>query len=189
VKRLLGIATTVGLLLTIGGAITLAVSQNSEAVFAADRAEIPEPLTFDTHDGRYRIMLLRDPVTPNFGTAEARLLCTVALADGSELSIDTATQATRAESDLGIELGSFDAVAGRTTVACDWKDGGGGRFYYYSVAPSPSVLGIVGVVALVVGLVLLVGGGLLAVRSRMRGLTARRPLSAEGQAAGPPPVV
>jgi hypothetical protein len=136
-------------------------------------------------------MLLRDPVTPNFGNVEAQLLCTVSLADGSTLSIDTATQLTRAESDLGIELGSFDAVAGAATVTCDWKDGGGSRSssYPYSVAPSSSVLGIVGVVALVVGLVLLIGGGLLAVRSRMRGLTARRPLSAEGQAAGPPPGV
>ena len=102
--KLLGVATVIGLVLTVGGAVTLAVAQNSEAIFAADRGEIPDPLTFDASDGRYRITLLRDPLTPEFDNEVARLLCTVDLSDGSQQTIDGAIALTRSESDLGIEI-------------------------------------------------------------------------------------
>lgn len=185
--RFLSVLTVIGLVLTIGGGVTLAVSQNAEAVLAADRAEIPTPLQFDAKDAHYRIMLLRDPLIEDFGGVDAQLLCDIELADGTTQKIDTSRAAIRSESDLGIELGSFDAVAGATTVTCDWRSGIDRGLWFYSVAPSSAGVGIVGIIVLVVGILLLVLGGMFLIRSRTRELTKRRPLSDEGKAAGAPP--
>ncbi|MEO8093525.1 MAG: hypothetical protein ABI632_01200 [Pseudolysinimonas sp.] len=185
----LAILLLAGILLTAGGAITLGVSQNAEVVLAADRAEIPNPLTFDARDSAYRIVLLADPLDAQIPfqlNAEAYFLCDIERSDGSTTTIDTASLSSSAETDLGTELGTFDATAGPTTVTCQWKDDRESHFYFYSVAPTSRVLGIVAAVVLVAGLLMLAIAILLIIRARMHAVTNKRPLSAEGRAAGPP---
>lgn len=185
----LAILLLAGILLTAGGAITLGVSQNAEVVLAADRAEIPDPLQFSARDSAYRIVLLADPLAaqiPFQNGAEAYFLCAVDRADGSTATIDSGNLPSRAETDLGIELGTFDAVAGPTSVTCRWKDDRDSHFYYYSVAPTSPLLGIVAAGALIAGLLALATAILLIIRARMHAVTNRRPLSPEGEAAGPP---
>jgi hypothetical protein len=190
--RALSLLLLVGILLTAGGAITLGVGQNAEVVLAADRAEIPNTLAFSAHDSAYRIVLLADPLDAQIPfqlNAEAYFLCAVERADGSKTTIDTGNLPSRAETDLGIELGTFDAVAGPTNVTCRWKDDRNSHFYYYSVAPTSPVLSILAAAALIAGLLAVTIAVLLIIRARMRAANTRRPLSPEGEAAGRPPAV
>src|SRR4051794_17535292 len=109
----LGILLLAGIVLVAGGAVALGVGQNAEVVLAADRAEIPNTLAFTARDSAYRIVLLADPLAaqiPFQTNAEAYFLCSIERADGSKTTIDTGHLASRAETDLGIELGTFDAV-------------------------------------------------------------------------------
>lgn len=185
----LGVLLLAGIALTAGGGLTLALSQTAQVALAADRAEIPEPLEFEARESRYRILLLADPLAiqiPFQNNAEAYFLCEVALADGSTQTIDTGTQFMRTETDLGIQLGEFDAVAGPATVTCAWKDGRDSQFYYYSVARASSTVTIVGAVVLGVGVIALLIAIRLIIRARTQAVTNRRPLSEEGKAAGPP---
>lgn len=178
-----------GIALTGVGALTLALSQTAQVALAADRAEIPDPLEFDAKDSRYRILLLADPLAiqiPFRNNAEAYFFCDVVRSDGTVETIDTAVQFIRAETDLGIQLGEFEAVAGPTSVTCHWKDDRESQFYYYSVAPTSSIVGIVGGVGLAIGIVALLSAISLTIRARASTITQRRPLSAQGEAAGPP---
>ncbi|MEO6115895.1 MAG: hypothetical protein ABIP33_05875 [Pseudolysinimonas sp.] len=186
----LAILLVVGILLTVGGAVALGVGQNAEVVLAADRAEIPNPLSFSARDSAYRIVLLADPLAaqiPFQNGAEAYFLCSVERADGSSTTIDTANLSSRAETDFGVELGTFDAVAGPTNVTCRWKDDRDSQFYFYSVAPTSRMVSIAATAALIAGLLALTVAVLLIIRARMHAATTRRPLSPEGEAAGPPP--
>lgn len=179
----------VGIVLTAGGGLTLALSQTAQVAFAADRAEIPEPLTFEAKEGRYRILLLADPLaiqTPFQNDAEAYFLCEVARADGTAETIDTGSQFMRTETDLGIQLGEFDAVAGPSSVTCRWKDARDSQFYYYSVAPASSIVTTAGAIVLAIGVTALLPAVWLSFRARAHVVTNKRPLSARGEAAGQP---
>jgi len=150
----------IGLLLGLGGVAVLALSQTAQIAFGADRAEIPDPLAFDSRGSDYRLTLLADPLaiqTPYIGgnNAVAYFLCTIDLADGTTVEVDGGTQLSRIETDLGIEIGQFTAPAGATTATCAWKDGRDSSFYYYSVASSSSIVTVVGTALLVVGLPIL----------------------------------
>jgi hypothetical protein len=185
----LSVLLLVGIALTGGGGLTLALSQTAQVALAADRAEIPDPLEFEARDSRYRILLLADPLAiqiPFQNGAEAYFLCEVVLSDGTIETIDTGTQFMRTETDLGIQLGEFDAVAGPSTVTCRWKDGRASQFYYYSVAPASSIVTIVGGIVLAIGIVALSLAVWLMIRSRTQAVTNKRPLSAAGEAAGAP---
>mgnify|MGYP000334591631 CR=1 FL=1 len=150
----------IGLVLAIGGAATVAISQGTQVAFGADRAEIPEPLTFDAGGGDYQLTLLADPLaiqSPYIGgnNAVAYFLCTIDRSDGTTVEVDGGTQLSRVESDLGIEIGGFSAPAGPTTATCAFKDGRDSSFYYYSVAPKSSIVTTVGIAILVAGIAVL----------------------------------
>jgi len=150
----------IGLVLGVGGAATVAISQGAQIAFGADRAEIPEPLTFEAGGGDYQLTLLADPLaiqSPYIGgnNAVANFVCTIDRSDGTTVEVDGGTQLSRVESDLGIEIGGFSAPAGPTTATCAFKDGRDSSFYYYSVAPKSSIVTNVGIAIVVIGVVLL----------------------------------
>ena len=155
----------IGLILGIGGAVTVAISQGAQVAFGADRAKIPRPLTFDAGGGDYQLTLLADPLaiqSPFIGgnNAVANFLCTVDRSDGTSVEVDGGTQFLRVESDLGTEIGGFSAPAGPTTATCAFKDGRDSSFYYYSVAPKSPIVTTVGIAILIAGVVVL-GLGIL----------------------------
>jgi hypothetical protein len=175
-----GILMVAGILLTAAGGITTAITQTTQVALAADRAEIPDALTFDASASGYRIVLLADPLIlrrPFVNNPQAQFFCDVERADGTTTRIDTGTSAARTETDLGIELGEFDATAGATTVTCRWKDDRETSGYFYSVAPSSSLVGTVALVVLLVGIVTLAAAILLTIRGYLVRLRDVRPIS------------
>jgi hypothetical protein len=174
-----GILMVAGILLTAAGGITTAVTQTTQIALAADRAEIPDPLTFDATASGYRIILLADPLIvrrPFINNPQAQFLCDVERADGTTTQIDTGTSAVRTETDLGIELGEFDATRGSTTVTCHWKDDRESSGYFYSVAPSSSLVETIALVVLIAGLLTLAVAILLTIRGYMVRLRNVRPI-------------
>jgi hypothetical protein len=179
-RSALAVAILVGLVLTVGGGITLAVSQNAQIALAADRAEIPDPLNFEARDSHYRVVLLADPLRlhkPFVNNPEAQFLCTVDHADDTTTTFDTGTLSSRLETDLGTELGAFDTVAGTTSVTCRWKDDRESSSYYYSVARSSPTVSIIGGAALAAGICVLGVAILAGIRARMRAITNKRPIA------------
>lgn len=169
VRRFLAVARAgviAGGLLTVLGAGTLVVSGFSEAAFASDRAEMGDRLEFESTGATYRLLLLADPLDlriPFFTNPEAQILCTAALADGTEAEVDGARALTRTETDAGVEIGQFTAPAGATTVTCALKNDDESVGWFYSVASTSAWLGWAATAALVVGILLLIGAGLMQV--------------------------
>jgi hypothetical protein len=181
--RIGGILMVVGILMTAAGAIATAVGQTAQITLAADRAEIPDPLEFDAKDGGYRIILLADPLAvhnPFVNNPEAQFFCDVERADGTTAQIDTGSTFIRSATDLGTELGEFDAVAGPTTVTCHWKDDRESHRYFYSVAPSSSIVEVVALIVLIAGLLTLGLAILLTIRGYLIRLRNVRPLPRSG---------
>lgn len=169
VKRFLAVARAgviAGVVLTVVGAGALVVSGFSEAAFASDRGEMGDRLEFESTGATYRLLLLADPLNlrvPFFDNPEAQILCTAALADGTEIEIDGARALTRTETDAGVEIGQFAAPAGPTTVTCVLKSDDESVAWFYSVASTSAWLGWAATAALVVGILLLIGAGVMQV--------------------------
>lgn len=169
VRRFLAVARAgliAGAVLTVVGAGALVVSGFSEAAFASDRAEIGDRLEFESTGATYRLLLLADPLNlriPFFANPEAQIRCTATLADGSEVAIDGARALTRTETDAGVEIGQFTAPAGATTVTCALKNDDESAGWFYSVASTSAWLGWAATAALVVGILMLIGGGAMQV--------------------------
>lgn len=151
---------TAGVAVTIVGSLLLVGNQAMQVLAAEDRASVPSPLRFEAEEGSYVVLLL--PTTVSGGTIAgdpvAQLTCDVALADGTTALLRGSRQSSSVETSAGETVGSFDAVAGPTTVTCDFTGSPDVFGYFVAVAPQRNVLNVVGVVALVSGILALVAG-------------------------------
>ena len=149
------IVATIGLVALIGGAIATAISRTSSSVDPIAEARTPGTATFEAEAQEYDILLVRAR-GDSARTAES-ITCEVTLADGSTVAVDGSVQATSEEVGNIETVGSFDAVAGPTSVFCD-ADGGDNRF----VIDEESTLEKVGFIVLIGGVVvLLMGAGMI----------------------------
>ena len=161
--RIGGLLFTVGLLATLAGALALWLSSVRQAIFAADRAEIPHALELTGKGGEYTLLLLPNPLpqTPYLGNVEAYLRCDVLRPDATTETIDCSRQAIGGETDAGTELGHFVTTAGTTRVTCHFENNRPSSGYYYSAAATSLWYRGAALTLLIGGLVALCGGILL----------------------------
>lgn len=162
--------TLLGVVGLVVGGFVLAGNQAAQVLAAADRAQVPDPLRFEAEDARYTVILLPSPLGVGVpGDAVAGLACDVVRADGSTVRIRGSRQGLSVETGVGATVGSFDAVAGPTTVTCDFVVGSNSSGYFVSVAeqrPGVTAIGLVGMVG--GGLVLALGIVLTVLGARSR---------------------
>lgn len=153
-----------GLAVTIVAGLLLAGNQAVQVLAAEDRATVPDPLTFQAQDSAYVVLLLPTTIgIPFMGNPIAELTCDVNLADGATAVLRGARQATLIETSLGETVGSFDAVAGPTTVTCDFSGSPDTSGYFVAVAAQRSALNLVGIAGLAIGVVAMIVGAVLIV--------------------------
>lgn len=112
-----------GVALTIVGSLLLFGNQAVQVLAAEDRASVSTPLRFEAEEGSYVVLLLPTTVSGGLiGNPVAQLTCDVALADGTTALLRGSRQSSSIETSAGETVGSFDAVAGSTTVTCDFTD-------------------------------------------------------------------
>jgi hypothetical protein len=154
------IMIAVGALTLIVGAATAWLAQTTHVAFAADRAEIPHPLRFDS-GGRHELLLLADPAVlrrPYRADAIAQMSCVVDKPDGTRQTIDLSYAATRTESGVGEQMAAFETPAGGTTVVCDFDDHQKSSNYFYVVARARKSVALAAIALFAGGLVLLFAG-------------------------------
>jgi len=153
-----------GVALTIVGSLLLFGNQAVQVLAAEDRASVSTPLRFEAEEGSYVVLLLPTTVSGGLmGNPVAQLTCDVALADGTTALLRGSRQSSSIETSAGETVGSFDAVAGSTTVTCDFKGSPDTFGYFVAVAPQRNALNVVGVVALVGGILAMLAGVILIV--------------------------
>ena len=165
-----------GLVLTVVAALLLSGNQAIQVAAADDRASVPDPLQFEAQDGTYVILLLPTTIgIPALPNPIAELTCDVELADGEEAVVDGSRQASSLETSVGETVGTFDAVAGPTTVICDFRGSPDTSGYFVAVAEQRSALNLIGIVGLVAGiLAMCIGAGLIFIG--VRGRTVIQPI-------------
>lgn len=152
----------VGVALFIAGMLLFTVLGAAEILGAVDRAAVGTPITFEAEDRTYAVVFIRGELDEsNYRErAVANMRCDVTTADGASLTVDGSSQAVASETDFGSSVGTFDAVAGPTTVRCDFVRDPGGLLQNYAVAPERQGAKIASWVLLGLGaLVTLVGVG------------------------------
>jgi len=143
--------------------ITTAVASTVDPVA---EARTPEAIKFDAHAGEYDLYAVRK--RGRVGKSErslgssANFECTVTLANGRTIEIDGSVQAVSEESANTQSIGSFTAVAGETTVACD--AGRDGEAYIVDEASTAKQAGfyatVVGAVLMLISAAAIVAGAL-----------------------------
>jgi hypothetical protein len=100
-------------------------------------AEVGTPITFDAEDRSYVVVFIRGEFDDAFyrEKAVANMRCDVTSADGVSVTVDGSSQGVASDTDFGSSVGTFDAVAGPTTVACAFVRDPGGLLQNYAVAP------------------------------------------------------
>ncbi|WP_445147838.1 hypothetical protein [Baekduia sp. Peel2402] len=154
------IMIAVGALILAIGAATAWLAQTTHVAFAADRAEIPHPLRFDS-GGRHELLLLADPAVlrrPYQANAIAQMSCVVDKPDGTRQTIDLSYAATRTESSVGEQMAAFETPPGGTTVVCDFDDHRTSSNYFYVVARARKSVAVAAIALFVGGLLLLFAG-------------------------------
>jgi len=152
--------TGAGALLFVAGALLFVVLSGAEVLGAIDRAQVGNPITFDAENRTYVVVYIRGEFDElnNREKAVANMRCDITRADGTSVTVDGSSQTVASESDFGSSVGTFDAVAGPTTVACDFVRDPGGLLQNYAVAPERQGARIFSYVLLALGaLVTLVG--------------------------------
>lgn len=152
--------TGTGVMIFVAGVLLFTVLAGAEVLGAVDRAQVGNPITFDAEDRTYVVVFIRGEFDEsNYREkAVANMRCDVTTADGASVTVDGSSQTVKSESDFGSSVGSFDAVAGPTTVDCDFVRDPGGLLQNYAVAPKRQGAQIVSWVLLGLGaLVTLVG--------------------------------
>jgi len=145
------IADVVAVVLLVGGAIAMAVGRTVSSIAPGAARVTPAPLSFDAEAATYEILLDRRPGDDFRESSDVQ--CSVQLADGRTLSIDGAVQAVAVSSNKLETVGSFDAIAGTTTVACE-ANGGSVRY----VVDEESLISRIGLIVVLVGVGLLLAG-------------------------------
>lgn len=143
----------VGLALLILGAMLFGGRDALALAAPAARGTIPGEVRFTARDGRYAILLNRlSPTGPPSSAAVAATTCTVGSSDESSLELRGSRQTSSTESSFGLSIGSFDGVAGPTTVACEYTTSLRGRSRFVVARRGSTVS---------VAIAALIGGGLL----------------------------
>ncbi|MEO6629899.1 MAG: hypothetical protein ABIP03_15175 [Aquihabitans sp.] len=156
------------------GASVLSATQAVQVLGAADRAEVPSPMSFDAEARSYAVIFLPHPLTePGFDPIAA-LVCDVGLSNGSTKVVRGARQSVEFTDLGGTSVGSFDAVAGPTEVACRFGDRTAPPGYYVAVAPERESVAVAGYVLVGLGLAA-VGAGVVAIVVGVRGRTVATP--------------
>jgi len=159
-----------GVAATVLGSVLLIGHQAVQVLAAEDRTSIPDPLRFEASDGAYAVLLLPPALGDTIaGDAVAQLTCDVELANGSTTVLRGSRQGQSLETSAGESVGSFEAVAGPTTVRCDFIGSPDTLGYFVAVAPQRKSVEVVGLIAVVGGiLAVLAGAGLIYVGLRGR---------------------
>lgn len=89
----------------------------------------------DAEDRTYVVVFIRGEIEKLNFRAVSNMRCDVTTADGASVTVDGNSQAVPSESEFDSSVGTFDAVAGPTTVACDFVRDPGGLLQNYAVAP------------------------------------------------------
>lgn len=164
------VAAVLGLGVLVTGGSVLSANQAVQVLGAADRTEVPGLMSFDAEARSYAVIFLPHPLTePAFDPVVA-LVCDVTLADGSTKVVRGARQTVEVTGLGGTSVGSFDAVAGPTEVACRFGDRTAPSGYFVAVAPEREGVALVGYVLVGFGLAAL-GAGVVAIVVGVRGRT------------------
>jgi len=106
--------------LVVGGIMTLA-SRTASSLDPIAEARTPGTATFEAEDTSYDILLVRSR-GEDFREADD-VDCVVTLANAKVIEVDGQSQAVSEQSANIGTVGSFDAVAGTTTVYCEARGG------------------------------------------------------------------
>jgi hypothetical protein len=154
----LGLALVIGGIALIAVGSVIAVGQQAVQLAAASgRARVGNPIRFDAEEARYVVTFVADPIARDFAEDRIQYMdCTVRHADGTE-DLDPASASMRLASSAGVFIDDFRGRGGPTEVTCEWQrnhDVAGS----YVVAKSRKSVEIIGTVALVAGILVLIGG-------------------------------
>ncbi len=159
-RRPLGVGLAlgaVGLLSIVAGSATSWLNQAIQVAAPVARVEVPSTTTFDADDRTYAIVLDRISSAARLGVTKADpvvdVRCTITLADRTTTMVDGSRSTVRVDTDLGTSVGTFVAVEGTTTVACDWTRQPSDA-YRLTIAPERPTVVLFGLGALVGGIVL-----------------------------------
>ncbi|MEQ1701359.1 MAG: hypothetical protein ABMA25_14720 [Ilumatobacteraceae bacterium] len=110
----------VGILVIVGGAIASLASGTASSLDPVAEARSPGTATFTAEATTYDVSMVRERGESNSASGYR---CTVTLADGRTLELDGSRQGTSSETPSVKSIGSFDAVAGPTSVFCENENG------------------------------------------------------------------
>ncbi|MCE9621505.1 MAG: hypothetical protein K8R99_04065 [Actinomycetia bacterium] len=153
------VCAAVGVVALIAGGIMLLVSRASSTLDPVAESRTPGTATFTAENKEYDILLVTGRGEPA-GSPED-FACEVTLADGRTFSIDGSSQSTSSEVGNTESVGSFDAVAGATSVFCETDGTTGNRFIIDTdgaLARLSRLAFIAGGVLLAIGTGLILGG-------------------------------
>ena len=155
-----GILITIGALaVTIGAGIAILVDKAASAIDPEAEARTPGTARLDAEKATYEVLLVRSRRDTSAASAGS-VVCTVELADERAITLDGSRQAVSTQAANTETIGSFDAVAGRTTVTCD-ADGADVRFVVNEVSRVGRIANWVlagGIAGLLAGAGLILGG-------------------------------
>jgi hypothetical protein len=174
------ILAVLGVLCFLGGILTSVVVDNAEVLVAIDRAEVGSPISFDAENRSYSLVYIRGELdTEDYrDRAVANLECVITDASGGVQTVEGRSQAVYSTSTLGSSIGTFDAVAGPTTVLCEFIRDPGGFLQNYALAPNRAAAKIVAWVVMGLGVFVgTIGGLLIGVGMRGRVVVTRVPVT------------
>ena len=114
------IVAVIGVLTLVGGAVASIVSTTASSIDPVAEARSPGTATFTAKATTYDVTMVRERGESDTASGYR---CTVTLADGSTLQLDGSRQNVSTESPSMKSIGSFDAVAGPTSVFCENSNG------------------------------------------------------------------
>lgn len=154
-----GIAgVALGLLGIVAGALAVSGEQAVQVATAEGRGRVGNPISFDAGAREYAITLTPDPLLGELTEERVgQLDCVVEHPDGTTEELDPSSAAVRTTSSVGVSVAAFDGRSGSTTVTCAWN-GAGDRGGSYSVGRTQRAVQVVGIAALVAGVVLVIVG-------------------------------
>jgi len=109
------------LVVTIAAGIAIVVDKAASTLDPEAEARTPGTARLDAERATYEVLLVRSRRDTSTASA-ANTVCTVELANEHTITLDGARQAVSTEAGSTSTIGSFDAVAGTTTVTCDAGD-------------------------------------------------------------------
>jgi hypothetical protein len=182
-ERRHGVIVTGVILVAVAALAVLATFflANSEHARIIDTAKaggvVPFEESFDAEAGRHVVLLERPAVEIDVNRLVAgRVRCDIELSDGTVTSVGDDSQNGATTTDIGETIGTFDALAGTTTVRCSFQDDVATFGRYPLVVSEEPELGLLrSTTALIAAVVLgLLGAGLvwLGNRGRMRVIPA-----------------